>query len=156
MWAVEHSVDTRASRAAVWAAWADVAAWPVWDRGLDAASLDGAFAGGCGGRLQPGGLRPMDFTLAGVEPLRGFEVVARLPLARLHVEHALTDGPGGRTRVTHRLTLRGPLAPWWARAAGARIAHELPGSVRRLARLAAADASGMLPARAVPATRWAA
>lgn len=135
MWSFEHTVTTGAAPSAVWARYADPAAWPSWDRDLASVTVDGPIAVGVRGTLRPLKGPPAVFVFTEVEPDVGFTNVSRLPFAKLAVSHRITPASSG-SEVTHRVEINGPLAPLFGRLIGRRIAAALPGSMRTLAELA--------------------
>jgi hypothetical protein len=77
----------------VLAVWTDVTGWPNWDTSLAGATIDGPFAAGTTGTLQPvESPEPIPFTLTSVQPGSGFADETRLgPLVlRFHHQVAAT------------------------------------------------------------------
>jgi hypothetical protein len=134
VWQTEHEHVTVADPAAIFAVWADVAAWPTWDASLIATTLDGPFAAGTTGTLHPQGMPdPIPFTITAVVEGRGFADETRLgPLVLRFVHEALPEGSGARVRV--RVEAEGPDAD----QVGPAVAADLPESLEALA--AAAEA----------------
>ena len=108
----EASLAIDAPARAVWALWLDVPARPRWHPRLEWARLDGPATLGAHGAWKPAGTRPVQVEITAIEAPR--RLVLRgthgPPVARGHYEHELEPLPDGRTRVTHRLRLTGPLA----------------------------------------------
>jgi len=46
MWEYEYSFETSAGPEALWRHWADMAAWPQWNDGIETIDVDGPFAVG--------------------------------------------------------------------------------------------------------------
>jgi hypothetical protein len=136
-WTTEHSEVSSADRESVWALWSDVGSWPAWDDGIEQVTLDGPFEAGSRGSLKPAGSRAVKFAVIEARPGEGFVDETRLPLARMRFEHELTDAAGGGVRITHRVTISGPLTPLWRRVIGRDLERDLPGTVATLARHAA-------------------
>lgn len=134
-WTCEHTEYTSASPESIWALWRDVTSWPVWDGGVERVTLKGPFAAGTKGTLKPTGGPKVHFALTEVRPAAGFVDVTRLPLARMRFEHTAVR-EGDRTRLTHRVTIRGLTTPLFSRVIGRGIAKGLPETVKALARLA--------------------
>lgn len=134
-WTFEHTEYTPASPESIWALWSDVTSWPAWDGGVERATLRGPFEPGTKGTLKPRGAPAMLFALTDVRPAAGFADVTRLPFSRMHFEHEAVRA-GDRTRLTHRVTIRGLTTPLFSRLIGRGIAKGLPETVRTLARLA--------------------
>ncbi|MEU4215201.1 SRPBCC family protein [Actinoplanes sp. NPDC026623] len=121
--------------------WADMATWPQWNTDTDWVRLDGPFRTGATGRLKPKGGPVTRFVVTSLVPGREFTDVSLLLGARLTFQHLVGADPGGRTTVSVRVTLAGPLAFFWAFALGRGIAKGLDGDLARLE--AAARAAGV-------------
>ena len=108
MYTFEHSVETSATPDAVWALYADVAAWLSWDHGLEAVELDGPFEAGTAGRISPAGMGTLPFTITWAEAGRGFTDETPAMGHVLRFAHEIEALPGGGSRVTHRVEIEGP------------------------------------------------
>jgi hypothetical protein len=115
MWTFECSEETAASRSEVWALWSRPERWPEFDRGIVWATLDGPFVAGAKVKLKPKGGPKSTLEIVTAEPDQGFSTLAKLPLAKMRFAHALSDGAGGRTRITSTIEVTGPLAKLVAR-----------------------------------------
>ncbi len=135
MWTFEHSETTTAPKEQVWQHYADPSRWPSWDHATAEVTPGGPMTEGATARLRPTRGPTAKITFVEVDPPWAFTTVARLPLATLAFAHTLTDDDSG-TRITHRLTISGPLTPLFARVIGRPAARELPDAMRALARLA--------------------
>jgi hypothetical protein len=113
-----------------------VAAWPRWDDGVEWARLDGAFAAGVRGEMKPKGGPKTRFELLTVDAGRGFSDRSFLPLTHLDFEHRVEPAGDGQVTVTHTIRFHGPLAFFFRRVIGKKIAAGLPGAVKALAALA--------------------
>ncbi len=101
MWKISATAHTTASAERVWAIYRDVAHWPRWDHGLARCQLNGPFATGTAGNLQPVGGPEFSFTLIHVEEGQSF--VDRTPMGpetAIIGHHELTPVAGG-TQITH-------------------------------------------------------
>ncbi len=127
---IEEHIDIAASAQAVMNCYQDVPAWPEWDPDTRAASIDGPFRSGARGRLRPtrGLAVPMRFVSVGPT---GFSVESPAPLCTMRFEHVLTP-VGAGTRVTHRVSFEGLLAPFFGWIIGGRVRRGLPVTLRRL------------------------
>jgi hypothetical protein len=108
MWSFEHTVETPASPAAVWALYLDVPGWPAWDHGLERVDIDGPLAAGTSGRITPVGQDTLPFTVTWAEPGRGFADETAVPGHAIRFRHTLEALAGGGTRITHRIEIDGP------------------------------------------------
>ena len=137
MWTYEHTVTADATPEAIWPLYADVSAWLRWDGGLASVTLDGPFAAGSRGTLQPMGQDPLPFTLTQATPNSGFTDETQIPGAVLRFIHRLT-ADGHRTRISHRLEIDGPAADEIGPNLGPAITADFPETMDHLARLAEA------------------
>ena len=137
MWRFEHTITVKARVEAIWKLYSDITSWVEWDKGILYASLDGPFAAGTRGTLQPEGQGPLAFQLTEAEPLRGFSDVADIPDAgiQVHFTHRLRQAAAG-TSITHRVTITGPNAERLGPEMGAGLSRGIPQTMERLAALA--------------------
>jgi uncharacterized protein YndB with AHSA1/START domain len=130
-WEDHRTATCPASREQIWAVWSDAARWSEWNSGVRSATLDGPFAAGTKGRLQPASGPTGSIEIVELEPNVSWVTVTRLPGAQFRLEHRIDDGPGGEVQVTYRAQLGGRLAPLYVRLRkGAMVAavdgvHEL-------------------------------
>lgn len=136
-WTCEHTVVTPVESGRVWARLADVETWSQWDPEVAWARLDVPLAAGATGTLKPSRGPKARFVVTRAEAGRRLTDVTELPLARLEFDHMLEEaGPG--TRLTHRVTITGPLTPVFSRLIGTRAGATLPAAMTALTELAAA------------------
>jgi uncharacterized protein YndB with AHSA1/START domain len=134
VWAVEHSVETRASAEAVWQLWADVKRWPEWNAGVERIELRGPFAEGSTILMTPPGDDPVELRIAEasepelfIDEADGGDFVVR-------TTHRVEDVGDERSRITYRMEIDGPAAD----AVGPEIGPEISGDFPQvLAALAA-------------------
>ena len=133
----EASTTINAPISAVFALYANVAGWPLWDSDLKASSLHGAFASGAVGEVKPhsGPKSALKF----VEVIQGKSVhmECKLPLGMMHFDYEL-QAQGNATVATHRTTFSGLLAPLWSRLIGSGMKKSLPAALAGLKRVAEA------------------
>ncbi|HUD00775.1 MAG TPA: SRPBCC family protein [Rhabdochlamydiaceae bacterium] len=110
---VKHTVETTASPAVIWKIWEDVSNWKTWDADLEFSVIDGPFAEGTTGSMKHGGSPVVQTTLIKVVPLKSFVQIAKLPLARIIMNHDITEA-NGKTYVTFQLQFRGLLGLFFA------------------------------------------
>jgi hypothetical protein len=137
---IESSILIKASPAAVYALYADVANWTDWDPDVKAASIDGAFADGATGVIVPNGGPKSTMRFSNVVADRSFHVECRLPLCRMRFEHELR-GVGHATEATHRVVFEGLLAPLFGRLIGAGMRKTQPHALQSLKKVAEARAA---------------
>src|SRR5436853_7262569 len=107
MWSTSSTYDAPGlSASEVWSrAYADAAAWPLWNAALASAELLGPFAAGSRARVRfRTGLR-LRFTLVEVEPERRFTDESRLPGARMGHRHELQATANG-VRLINTIYIR--------------------------------------------------
>jgi hypothetical protein len=136
MWTFEHSEETNAKSSDVWRLYSDVSTWPRWDHGVEWVKLEGAFTQGTRGRMKPLGNEPVGIQLTEVVENERFIDETALPQAVMRFEHTLKRSRDGRTRITHRVVIDGPLTELYVDGFGKKVAAGLPLSVKALARLA--------------------
>lgn len=122
---VKHTVETTASPEAIWEIWQDVTNWNTWDHGIEFSTINGPFKAGTTGTLKPKGGPLVHTKITAVEPNKMFVDEAKLPLARIIVSHFLTKS-NGRTQVTHKIEMTGPLAFFFAIVIGRNMKKNLP------------------------------
>lgn len=122
---IEHTVETTATAASIWHIWQDVSNWNSWDHGLEFSKIDGPFVAGTTGTLKPKGGPLVHTRLTYVEPMKMFADEAKLSLARIIVSHSLTEFDG-KTQVTHKIEMKGPLALLFAYLIGRTMKKNLP------------------------------
>jgi hypothetical protein len=138
-WRFEHSAESAADPHMVWRRYVDVEHWCEWSRhGVERSRIDGPFEVGTKGKSKPPGSLPLTFELVVVEPGASFTSKASLPGAHLRFDHVIEPSDAG-SRITHRVTLDGPLAFLYRRAVRKGAERGLPDGVERLAVVAAGD-----------------
>lgn len=136
MWTYEHSVVIEAPREAIWSLYMDVASWPDWDAGIQAATLDGPFAVGAPGQLEAVGQPSTPFRLTEVQADELFVNETDIPGAVLRFSHRLQDLGGGGTRVTHRVEIDGPAADQIGPVIGPQVSRGIPAALASLGAIA--------------------
>ena len=132
---IKHTVETKASPAAVWHIWQDVKNWKTWDHGIEFSQLDGPFVVGSTGTLKPKGGPKVRTKLTEVEPLKKFVDESKLYLAKIIVSHFLTESKG-KTQVTHQIEMTGPLAFVFSYIIGRTMKKNLPIEMQAMIRQA--------------------
>jgi hypothetical protein len=127
----EHTVNTSASPADVWALWSDVGSWHCWDPSVQQVALEGHFAEGAAGSIVLAGGMEAPFVLEIVEP--GARYLDRLSIGDsvIRVDHHVRPTEDG-AQVTVRTVIEGP----GAADVGAIVTNDTPAATEALARLA--------------------
>ncbi len=109
MWTTEVTGHSAATPAEVFAVLADPEHWNEWNDGVAGIRIDGPFAAGTTAVMVFPDATELPFSLARVEPDRGFEDVTEVPDAgvTVRVGHELEPTSSG-TRITYRCTVDGP------------------------------------------------
>lgn len=136
-WHFEHSAISPARREDIWPHYADVEHWSSWSRkGVEWSRLDGPFEAGTEGKTKAPGFPAFRFRLTAVEPERMFASEAKLPGARLVIEHVI-ESVGAGVEITHRARVDGPMAWLWATLIRRGTEKGLSDGVERLAKMSA-------------------
>ena len=130
-WRYAHTITASIEPEKIWAAYADVATWPIWDTELETCRLEGPFAVGSRVPLTPKGGREVIGTLTICEPNKRFVDVTKLPLATLTFDHVLEPTPAG-LKITHTVVISGPLTFLWRRIIGSKIERHLAAAMQQL------------------------
>ncbi len=133
----KHSIITKAKIETIWGLYTDITSWTTWDTGIEYASLEGPFAAGTRGTLQPQGQDKLSFQLIDVEPLDGFSDVTDIPGAAIAIrfDHRLQKTLDG-TRITHSVSITGPNVDKFGEQFIAELSDGIPQTMERLAALA--------------------
>jgi hypothetical protein len=125
-----------AAPAAFFAKWADMATWPEWNNDTEWVRLDGPFAQGSTGTLEPKGGPKVPFVIERLTDTEFIDVSklvgARLIFAR--EVRAIDDG----TTVRVTVSIEGPLRWFWTKVMGGDLAKSVQPDVDAL--VAAAEA----------------
>jgi hypothetical protein len=132
MWKSEHSEETAASAAAVWAILADTQGWPAWNPGYSKARLDGPLAAGATGEVTLSNGWERTFEIFQVEDSTFFSYGGTMPGARQEFLQRVERLADGRTRVTFGHTIEGLAWPLYGLLFGRIIRGYLPTAVRQL------------------------
>jgi len=128
-WCIEHSIETSAAPAAIWALFSDVSSWKQWNAGVEAIHLEGPFAEGTWFTMvQPGG-EALRSRLVDVRPSECFVDETRVGDLMVTVAHRLTPVGTSGTRITYAVEATGPDAG----AIGPMVAADFPAVLAALA-----------------------
>lgn len=125
-----NSITINASKETIFAHYADVASWPVWDKEVKAVTLGGLEVGSTGSLQPRSGPRAM-ITISELTPNTSFTVTSKLPLCKMQFGHELTS-MGETTKATHSVDFSGPLAFLFRRLIGREIEKKLPTTLQGL------------------------
>jgi hypothetical protein len=134
-----HSIDIQASAERIYRNYADLSSWSQWDPAVRAVSLPGGLAPGSSGWLQAAGAPRTSIRVREASAARSFTVESKLPGCRVLFGHTLQAGPQG-VQATHSLSFAGPMAFFYERLLGARIAATLPAALQGLKSMSESDA----------------
>ena len=132
---IEHTVETTAPHEAVWQIWQDVANWNTWDHGIEFSTINGPFKAGTTGTVKPKGGPLVHTMLTHVEFMKMFVDEAKLTLARIVFSHFLNESEG-KTVVTTRIEMKGPLAFFFAYVIGREMKKNLPQEMQAMVKKA--------------------
>lgn len=130
-WAAQ---PTSASRAQVWAQWAEVSTWKAWDTGLKDALLDSTFELGGRGHIVTLQNQRLPFEITDYNEGEHFTYATKLPLGRLLVKHFFVEGQAETTFV-HEVWFEGFTAPLFALVLGGTFRKMLPPVLVTLAQI---------------------
>ena len=136
MWEYEHQLETSASPEALWHHWADMAAWPQWNDGIEAITVDGPFEVGTVFTMTPPGEEPIRMRLAEIKPGESFTDEMDAGDFVVRTEHRLEPAAAGRTRIVYRTEITGEAAGQVGPELGPQITADFPEVVAALARRA--------------------
>jgi hypothetical protein len=137
----EFSTHIEATPAIIFALYADVSNWHVWDPEVKSASIEGAFISGVKGVVVPNGGPKSTIYFSEVTPPRRFLASCKLPLCTMRFENELTELQGG-TQATHRVAFEGLLAPLFGRLIGSGMRKSIPQALEGLKTAAEAKSRG--------------
>ena len=133
MWEYEYSLETSADRGALWRHWADMAAWPQWNDGIETIDVDGPFAVGTTFIMTPPGDEPIRMRLVEIEPGTSFTDEMDAGAFVVRTEHRLEPAAGGLTRIVYRTQITGEAAGHVGPELGPQITADFPEVVAELA-----------------------
>ncbi|RUS46751.1 SRPBCC family protein [Cohnella sp. AR92] len=138
MWQFEHAIETKAKAEAIWRLYTDLTTWTSWHNGhIAEATLEGPFAVGSRGTMQPQGQALLPFELTEVEPLVGFADVTLMPGMDVEIRffHDLTPTSNGLS-IRHKVVIAGPDADRIGPKMIEHFSHAIPQNMETLAAMA--------------------
>ena len=136
MWEYEYQLETSAAPEARWRPWADIAAWPQWNDGIETITVDGPFEVGTVFTMTPPGDEPIRMRLAEIKPGESFTDEMDAGDFVVRTEHRLEPAAAGRTRIVYRTEITGEAAGHVGPELGPQITADFPEVVAALARRA--------------------
>ncbi|MFJ7932506.1 SRPBCC family protein [Peribacillus sp. NPDC096448] len=134
MWTYEHSVDTRASKEAIWDLYSNIEKWTDWDKSLKSVSLENNFSEGTKGTMLPVGQKEVCFKLVDVNDKVKFTSETSLTEAvKMSFVHKLTSVENNGVRITHRVVISGPGAKEIGAKIGPFLTKDIPETMNNLA-----------------------
>jgi len=132
MWTNEQSIDTAASREAIWRLWSDVGGWPVWNADIEHIEISGPFAAGSTISMTPVGQDPVALRI--VETVEPHLFVDEAEFAEMVVRtvHRVEPLEGDRNRVVYRMEISGPGADTVGAEIGPQISADFPETLTAL------------------------
>lgn len=131
MWQFSHSVTTHKTAEQIWQRYASPETWNTWDHEVETAKLKGPFAAGSIIEFKPKSGPKCQILITKCETHQQFTDLAKFPLATLIFDHVLEQTSAG-LRVTHTVSISGPLTFLWKRIIGYKIAEGLPMTIQSL------------------------
>ena len=128
-WRIEHSIETTASPAALWAIWSDVPGWAKWNAGIASIELEGPFADGTWFATKPPGEEAFRSKLLEVRANESFVDETRVGDLVVTVMHRIERLGPERTRVIYAVFAEGPDADQIGPAISADFPEVLAGLV---------------------------
>ena len=136
MWEYEYSLETGASRGALWRHWADMPAWPQWNAGIETIDVEGPFEVGTMFTMTPPGDEPIRMRLVEIEPGTSFTDEMDAGDFVVRTEHRLEPAASGLTRIVYRTEITGEAADHLGPQLGPQITADFPEVLAALAKRA--------------------
>ena len=133
MWEYEYRLETSAAPEALWRHWADMAAWPQWNEGIETITVDGPFEVGTVFTMTPPGDEPIRMRLVEIKPGESFTDEMDAGDFVVRTEHRLERTAGGLTRIVYRTQITGEAAGLVGPELGPQITADFPEVVAALA-----------------------
>jgi Polyketide cyclase / dehydrase and lipid transport len=129
-WAFEHTVQCGVSAEFAWKFWTDVENWKL-DSDVVSVELEGPLVAGARGVTLTKSSGRLDWRI--VEFSSGRAVLEfPAPGAVARFAYSFEDAPGGRTRITQRVSLSGNSAPAYVDTIGRALEMGIPEGMRKL------------------------
>ena len=133
MWVYEHTIEAmNITPEQIWATYQNVRAWPSWDSELQSASLLGDFEVGSKIIIKPKKGPKAKAVITECVPFEKFTDATKLPLkTELIFSHQIEQN-SKNIKLTHRVSIDGPLTFIFKRLIGKPIQKHLPDAMKSL------------------------
>lgn len=128
---------TSASKASVYALWADPKSWPRWDSQVATVTFNGAAKVGAKGKLKGKGGPESEFEITAMVPNERLSYVVKS--AGVKITYDRTFEAGEATKFTHSVKFSGAASGFLSGILGKRFREGLPASMTKLKSLAEAS-----------------
>lgn len=135
MWTTETSRKTTAKKEEIWALWANVAEWNIWDKEVETSEIFGKFQNGTKGFLKPAGGPKAKFEITELTTLKSFTSRSLLPLCKMDFIHLMKETEDG-LELTHKIEMTGFLTFIFSKVIGSKLKVGLPKAIEKLIELA--------------------
>jgi hypothetical protein len=132
LWRGEHSIETSASKEAIWRLFSDVNGWKRWNAGIERIEMKAPFAVGSEFFMQPPGQDGFISKLIWVVPNAGFTDETRVGDLTVRVEHRIERVSENLRRVVYAIEAQGP----GCEEIGPAVSADFPDVLRALVALA--------------------
>ena len=134
------SVESTASPDRVWRVWSDMSTWGDWNPNVATMDWKGGFVQGSEGVMNTRAGQHHKMRLAEVLPGRSFVLETRVVPGTKFLFHCKVEpAPGGKTKVSQTVEVKGPLGPILAPMMGPQVSKEFGTLLANLARKAEAS-----------------
>jgi hypothetical protein len=132
MWATEHSIETTASREAIWHCLSEVAPWPDWNGDIARIEISGPCAVGSTISMMPIGEDTVELRIVEVSEPDLFVDEADLGNAVVRTVHRIDALIDRRRRVSYRMEITGPADEEIGPYLGPQIGFDFPQTLSAL------------------------
>lgn len=128
---IKHTLESTATPAQIWRVWEDVETWKSWDHEIEFSQIDGPFEAGTSGQIKMRKSPVLKTRITQCEPLRMYVFETKLFLAK-SVSTSILERIGGKTFVTFKNEIRGPLAFFYMLFIGRGIKEKTPREMQEM------------------------
>lgn len=130
------SVETTASPDRVWRVWSDMSTWGDWNPNVSTMEWTGGFVQGSEGVMNTRAGQHHKMTLAEVQPGRFFALETSVVPGTRFRFNCRVEAPGGKTRISQMVEVKGPLGPILQGMLGPQVSKEFGTLLANLAKKA--------------------